>query len=194
MLILITNVTHKESMTVNILVFESKNHAEWSEAKKFWKYVKRNMLFTSMNTVKSISLCLKNFPCVITKFPVFSLSGKSKNQIPCCPCAVVTLNYVTFSDPPVLVRRTIFHPCLKLGHINFGLSVILNDTSTNLARIDKLQYLNQKLGHEKKENSKYRSPKIKTSVKNSSPSQKCIWWELKKKRYVSQGMDSILLA
>ena len=29
---------------------------------------------------------------VRTKFPVFSLSGKSKNQIPCFPCSVDTLN------------------------------------------------------------------------------------------------------
>ena len=28
----------------------------------------------------------KYFPCVTAKFPVFSLSGKSKNQIPCFPC------------------------------------------------------------------------------------------------------------
>ena len=40
------------------------------------------MLFTSMNTFKIFSLHLKNFPCVTAKFPVFSLSGKSKKQIP----------------------------------------------------------------------------------------------------------------
>ena len=40
---------------------------------------------------KIFSLCLKIFPCVKAKFPVFSLSGKSKNQIPCFPCAVATL-------------------------------------------------------------------------------------------------------
>ena len=34
---------------------------------------------------KIFSLCLKIFPCVKAKFPVFSLSGKSKNQIPCFP-------------------------------------------------------------------------------------------------------------
>ena len=33
-----------------------------------------------------------NFPCVVPKFPVFSLSGKSDNQIPCFPCAVATLS------------------------------------------------------------------------------------------------------
>ena len=30
-------------------------------------------------------------PCAVPKFPVFSLSGKSDNQIPCFPCAVATL-------------------------------------------------------------------------------------------------------
>ena len=40
---------------------------------------------------KIFSLCLRFFPCVKAKFPVFSLSGKSKNQIPCFPCAVATL-------------------------------------------------------------------------------------------------------
>ena len=44
---------------------------------------------------KIFSLCLKNFPCVTTKFPVFSLSGKSKNQIPCFPCSVATLYNAT---------------------------------------------------------------------------------------------------
>ena len=33
------------------------------------------------------------FPRVRTKFLVFSLSGKSKNQIPCFPCAVATLQH-----------------------------------------------------------------------------------------------------
>ena len=42
-------------------------------------------------TVQIFSLCLQIFPCVRTKFLVFSLSGKSKNQIPCFPCAVATL-------------------------------------------------------------------------------------------------------
>ena len=45
-------------------------------------------------TVQIFSLCFQNFLCVRTKFPVFSLSGKSKNQIPCFPCfpcAVATL-------------------------------------------------------------------------------------------------------
>ena len=42
------------------------------------------------------SLCCPNFPCVVPKFPVFSLSGKSDNQIPCFPCAVATLyDYLT---------------------------------------------------------------------------------------------------
>ena len=33
-------------------------------------------------------------PCVVPKFPVFSLSGKIGNQIPCFPCAVATLKSV----------------------------------------------------------------------------------------------------
>ena len=49
------------------------------------------MLFALMNTVKIFSFCLKNFPCVTTKFPVFSLSGKGKNQIPCFLCSMATL-------------------------------------------------------------------------------------------------------
>ena len=40
------------------------------------------------------SLYCPNFPCVLPKFPVFSLSGKIDNQIPCFPCAVATLFYV----------------------------------------------------------------------------------------------------
>ena len=47
-------------------------------------------------TVQIFSLCWQIFPCVRTKFPVFSLSGKSKNQIPCFPCAVATLYYFIF--------------------------------------------------------------------------------------------------
>ena len=49
------------------------------------------MLFASMYIGK------KYFPCVSKIFPVlqqnslFSLSGKSKNQIPCFPCSVATL-------------------------------------------------------------------------------------------------------
>ena len=37
------------------------------------------------------SPCCPNFPCSVPKFPVFSLSGKSDNKIPCFPCAVATL-------------------------------------------------------------------------------------------------------
>ena len=40
---------------------------------------------------KKFSSCLKIFPCATTKFRMFSLSGKSKDQIPCFPCAVATL-------------------------------------------------------------------------------------------------------
>ena len=44
------------------------------------------------------SLCCPNFPCVVPKFPVFSLSGKIDNQIPCFPCAVATLNVTSVSS------------------------------------------------------------------------------------------------
>ena len=56
-------------------LLETRNYAEWSEARKFLKYVKRNMLFALMNTVKiifpvsqKISLCYNKIPCV---FPVW---------------------------------------------------------------------------------------------------------------------------
>ena len=67
------------------------------------KFKKRNRLFILIITVnffslclnfslchrKKFSLCLKIFPCVTAKLPVVSLSGKSKNQIPC----LVTLKF-----------------------------------------------------------------------------------------------------
>ena len=37
-------------------------------------------------------LCCPKFPRIVPKFPVFSLSGKSDNQIPCFPWAVATLD------------------------------------------------------------------------------------------------------
>ena len=57
-------------------------------------------------TVQIFSLCWQIFPCVRTKFPVFSLSGKSKNQIPCFPCfpcAVATLVQVSNKKHTTLV-------------------------------------------------------------------------------------------
>ena len=48
---------------------------------------------------KIFSLCLKIFPCAKAKFPVFSLSGKSKNQIPCFPCAIATVIYWSVLRP-----------------------------------------------------------------------------------------------
>ena len=69
--------------------------------KKFWNLKnKQTFHFNNHSQIFSLchrkifSLCLKIFPCVKAKFPVFSLSGKSKNQIPCFPCAVATLNVV----------------------------------------------------------------------------------------------------
>ena len=56
-------------------------------------------------TVQIFSLCQQIFPCVRTKFPVFSLSGKSKNQIPCFPCAVATLTVIGRLGPRVVKER-----------------------------------------------------------------------------------------
>ena len=42
-------------------------------------------------TVQIFFPVLANFSLCQNKFPVFSLSGKSKNQIPYFPCAVATL-------------------------------------------------------------------------------------------------------
>ena len=66
-----------------------------SEARlKKFEIKKINILFMLIITVQIFSLCWQIFLCVRTKFPVFSLSGKRKNQIPCFPCfpcAVATL-------------------------------------------------------------------------------------------------------
>ena len=51
----------------------------------------QNILLALIITVKIFSLCLKKILCVTAKFPVFSLSGKTVNQIPCFPCAVAIL-------------------------------------------------------------------------------------------------------
>ena len=58
------------------------------------KFTKRSIILVLIITVQRFSLCLKYFPRVTAKFPVFSLSGKSKNQIPCFPCVVATLGPV----------------------------------------------------------------------------------------------------
>ena len=54
---------------------------------KFFPVSQKNIFPVSQN----FSLCQSKIPCVKAKFPVFSLSGKSENQIPCFPCAVATL-------------------------------------------------------------------------------------------------------
>ena len=81
-----------------------KTYAEWSEAKNFWSLKNKHTFYFNNHSQifslclnfslchkKIFSLCLKIFPCVKAKFPVFSLSGKIKNQIPCFPWAVATL-------------------------------------------------------------------------------------------------------
>ena len=87
-----------------------KTYAEQSEAKKFWNLKNKHTFYFNNHSQifslclnfslchrKIFSLCLKFFPCVKAKFPVFSVSGKSKNQIPCFPCAVATLLLLTIS-------------------------------------------------------------------------------------------------
>ena len=70
-----------------------------SEARlKILKLKKKPKLFMLIITVQIFSLCYQIFPYDRTKFPVFSLSGKSKNQIPCFPCAVATLDYHTYCE------------------------------------------------------------------------------------------------
>ena len=71
---------------------------------EIWKH-KHTFYFNNHSHIFSLclnfSLCHSKifsmsqfFPCVTAKIPVFSLFGKSKNQIPCFPCAVATLeNY-----------------------------------------------------------------------------------------------------
>ena len=71
---------------------------------------------------KIFSLCLKNFPCVITKFPVFSLSGKSKNQI---PCAVATLQFENMKHKILLVSPRIFLQCSVTGAFKFKGSTLV---------------------------------------------------------------------
>ena len=62
----------------------------WSEklcwakrGKKFWDSKNKHTFY--------INIQPKYFPCVSKFFPVFSLSGKSKNHIPCFPCVMATL-------------------------------------------------------------------------------------------------------
>ena len=75
----------------------------WNSSSLSFFATSRKLLYWSNRSsaaVKIFSLCLKNFPCVTAKFPVFSLSGKSKSQIPCFPCfpcAVATLSNFTLT-------------------------------------------------------------------------------------------------
>ena len=71
-----------------------------SEARlKIFEIHKRSIILLLIITIQIFSLCQKYFPCVTAKFPVFSLSGKSKNQIPCFPWAVATLSLYRYSVP-----------------------------------------------------------------------------------------------
>ena len=65
-----------------------------SEARQnFFEIYKKSIILVLIIIVQIFSLCLKYFPCVTAIFPVFSLSGKSKNQINCFPCVVATLKW-----------------------------------------------------------------------------------------------------
>ena len=44
-------------------------------------------------------------PCVVPKFPLFSLSGKSDNQIPCFLCAVATLKHFLKLPRMFIIQR-----------------------------------------------------------------------------------------
>ena len=53
-----------------------------------------HLVATLIAKCSNFSMCCHNFSCVrikLTKFPMFSLSGKVNFQIPLFPCAVVTL-------------------------------------------------------------------------------------------------------
>ena len=88
-----------EMVFINI---EDQGYVEQREAKMFLKYVKRNVLAASINRLNIFSES-QNCPCVTTKFPVFSLSGKSKNMIPCFLCDIDHLEIGYFGTPRVWV-------------------------------------------------------------------------------------------
>lgn len=59
--------------------------------KIFQKKTPMNGNFIITQEKNCIKYILQFFPCVVAKFPVFSLSGKVNIQIPCFPCAMATL-------------------------------------------------------------------------------------------------------
>ena len=73
------------------------------------------MLYILRNAVKNISLCLQSFRSGTAKFPVFSLSAKSKDQISRFPCDVkVTYWEKSFTRVPnnwLQVARTLDYLC-----------------------------------------------------------------------------------
>ena len=87
---------------------------------------------------KIFSLCLKIFPCVKAKFPVFSLSGKSKNQIPSFPCALATL----------LVLPLLNNACRPTGNFqHFFITFLCSSNIKNGAKCS-LRYLSGKSSNE----------------------------------------------
>ena len=82
------------SITINVnTTWKATSNAKQSEVKKKFEIYKKYHISCIGNqiTVQLFSLDLKNCPQVTAKFPLFSLSGKSNNKIPCFPYAVATL-------------------------------------------------------------------------------------------------------
>ena len=75
------------------------------------------------------SLCCPNFPCVVPKFPVFSLSGKTDNQIPCFPCAVATL-IILLSLPYITISGFLCNTCNCC--VRSSILVCFSDKSSSL--------------------------------------------------------------
>ena len=98
-----------------------------------------------------ISLCCPKFPCVVPKFPAFSLSGKSDNQIPCFPCAVATLSLTLRVTLPCFIRKYclvsdaifapwITHMPLKLNVSNADAMIFLKKKKKKKTALDMFSY------------------------------------------------------
>ena len=128
-----------------------KTYAKQSEAKKIWNLKNKHTFYFNNHSQifslclnfslchrKIFSLCLKIFPCVKVKFPVFSLSGKSKNQILCFPCAVATLEFLP-SISILLVLYEITHKLsLWMGHVrnskNYYSAIASSSTTKSITK------------------------------------------------------------
>ena len=75
-------------------------HVFLSAIMNIFYFVNGNHLLNHNLNLKLNFPCLVQIPCVFIKFlkfPVYSLPGKIDNHIPCLPCAVATLKYITES-------------------------------------------------------------------------------------------------